>query len=94
MEQESRPLVYIPPDAKINIKEKMETISKESRSKETKSKGLNIMWRAVLLRILFYLFFIFIFLMAFFIFLKLVNFYFYIPSLETFLDSFISRLNI
>ena len=72
----------------------METIPKDSQSKETKSKGSDIMWRAVLLRVLYYLFFVFIFVMAFFIFLKLVNFYFYIPSLENFLNNFISSLNI
>jgi polyferredoxin len=76
------------------IRKKMETIPKVIENKETKSKGPDIMWRAVLLRVLYYLFFIFIFVMAFFIFLKLVNFYFYIPSLENFLNSFISSLNI
>ncbi len=77
-----------------NIKQKMETIPKVIENNETKGEGLNIMWRAVLLRVLYYLFFVFIFVMAFFIFLKLVNFYFYIPSLENFLNSFISSLNI
>jgi hypothetical protein len=72
----------------------METIPKVTENNETKGEGLNIMWRAVLLRVLYYLFFVFIFVVAFFIFLKLVNFYFYIPSLENFLNNFISNLNI
>jgi hypothetical protein len=76
------------------MKQKMETIPKVIENKETENKGIYIMWRAVLLRILYYLFFVFIFVMAFFIFLKLVNFYFYIPSLENFLNNFISSLNI
>jgi len=74
--------------------QKMKTIPTYNQSKETKSKGPDIVWRAVLLRVLYYLFFLFIFVLAFFIFLKLVNFYFYIPSLENFLNSFISGLNI
>jgi hypothetical protein len=72
----------------------MKTIPKVIENNEAKNEGLHIMWRAVLLRVLYYLFFVFIFIVAFFIFLKLVNFYFYIPSLENFLNNFISSLNI
>jgi hypothetical protein len=83
-----------PEKIKENIKQEMKTVPAYGQNNETKNEGLNIMWRAFLLRVLYYLFFVFIFVMAFFIFLKLVNFYFYIPSLENFLNNFISSLNI
>jgi hypothetical protein len=61
---------------------------------KTENEEPNIIWRAVLLRALYYLFFVLIFVIAFFIFMKLADFYFYIPSLEKFLNSFISYLNV
>ena len=50
------------------------------------------MWRAVALKILYYLFFFIIFFISMLIFLKLTDFYFNLPLLENFLDSFISRI--
>jgi len=51
------------------------------------------MWKAVLLRVLYYVFFIAIFLLALLIFLRLTDFYFGIGWLENFLDSFVSWID-
>jgi len=51
------------------------------------------MWKLVLLRVLYYMFFALIFILALFIFLRIVNFYFYLSWMKEFLENFVNRIN-
>ncbi len=52
------------------------------------------MWKIVLLKIFYYLFFTVVFLFAILVFFRIVNFYFGIPKLESFLADIISRIKL
>ena len=51
------------------------------------------MWKAVILKVLYYAFFIIIFLFAVLIFLRLTDFYFGFEAFENFLDSLIRSID-
>jgi hypothetical protein len=52
------------------------------------------MWKIVLLKIFYYLFFVVVFLFAILVFFRIVNFYFGIPGLKDFLTEIISRVRL
>ena len=52
------------------------------------------MWKIVLLKIFYYLFFTLVFLFAVLVFFRIVNFYFWSTKLEDFLAYIISRIKI
>lgn len=52
------------------------------------------MWKIVLLKIFYYLFFAVVFLFALLAFFRIVNFYFGIPGLEDFMTYIISRVKL
>jgi hypothetical protein len=52
------------------------------------------MWKIVLLKIFYYLFFVIVFLFAILVFFRIVNFYFGVPGLKDFLTEIISRIKL
>jgi len=52
------------------------------------------MWKIVLLKIFYYLFFTVVFLFAILVFFRIVNFYFWSPRLEDFMTDIISRIRL
>ncbi len=52
------------------------------------------MWKIVLIKIFYYLFFVIVFLFAILVFFRIVDFYFGIPGLKDFLTEIISRIRL